>query len=128
MKRFAYWRDGLFLASCAGYALNRWGLKPLLATPFLHSYFNDLLLIPCALPPLLWLHRKLGLRLHDLPPTPAEILGHLGLWSVICELLGPHIYSRATGDWHDVLAYATGAVLAALWWHRQRPGLRLCSA
>src|SRR5439155_1017652 len=41
-------------------AAHRWGLKPRLHSLFLHGYFNALFLIPCALPPILWLHRRFG--------------------------------------------------------------------
>ncbi len=49
MSRFGYLRDPLFLIAVAGYVLNRWLLKPLVPSPFLHGHFNDLLLIPAAL-------------------------------------------------------------------------------
>jgi hypothetical protein len=125
VRVFAYWRDRLFVFCCALYALNRWGLKPKLGSEFLHGQFNDLLLIPCALPPVLWLQRKMGLRAHDAPPTPGEILAHLIVWSVLFEFVGPHIM-RVTGDMLDVLAYAVGAAFAGLWWNRMAMSKR-CS-
>jgi len=115
VKPFRYWRDPLFLAGCAGYALNRWLVKPHMHSPFLHGQFNDLLLIPCALPLVLWLQRRLGLRKHDASPTPGEIAFHLVIWSVLFEVIGPHIM-RVTGDPLDVLAYVIGGVLAGIWW------------
>jgi hypothetical protein len=36
MSRFGYLRDPLLLVAGAGYVLNRWLLKPLLPSPFLH--------------------------------------------------------------------------------------------
>jgi len=86
---------------------------------FLHSHFDDLLLIPCALPLFLFVQRKLNWRQHDLPPTAGEILGHLLIWSVLFEWIGPKLM-RTVGDFRDVLAYIAGAILAALWWHRDR--------
>ena len=118
MPRFTYLRDPAFLAGCALYALNRWVFKPLCPGPFLHGYFNDLWLIPCALPAVLWVHRQLGLRSHDAMPRPAEIALHLVTWSVICEAIGPALVRGACGDPWDVAAYAAGAVLAGLWWNR----------
>lgn len=120
MIRFRYWTNAPFVAACMAYALNRWLLKPRLALPFLHNHFDDLVLIPCALPPLLWLHRKLGMRAHDDQPTLAEITGHLVFWSFFMEILGPHLVKRAVGDPLDMLAYAVGAMMAGLWWHRHR--------
>ena len=91
MNSFGYLRDILFLVSCSLYALNRWGIKPRVYSAFFHDHFNDLLLMPCALPPLLWLQRRVGLRLHDLSPTPGEIALYLAVWSVLFEVIGPHI-------------------------------------
>ena len=116
MKRFGYWRDPLFVVGCALYGLNRWVLKPHVHSDFLHGQFNDILLIPCALPLVLWLQRQLGLRHHDLPPTLREIAFHLAVWSALFEVVGPH-FLRVTGDPLDVLAYAIGGAVAGIWWH-----------
>ncbi len=117
MRRFAYLADPLFLASCAMYAANRWLIKPHVHSGFFHNWFNDLLLIPCALPVLLFAHRRFGLRDHDRPPTALEITGHVIGWSVLFEVIGPHIM-RTTGDPLDAVAYAVGGLAAFCWWHR----------
>lgn len=116
MAPFRYLRDPLFLLGCAAYALNRWLVKPHLHHGFFHSYFDDIWLIPCALPPVLWLHRRLGLRKHDRPPLISEILVHLVFWSALFEWIGPRFVAHTTGDPRDVIAYAAGAVLAGFWW------------
>ena len=116
MKPYRFWRDPLFIACGALYIVNRWLAKPHVHSPFLRGHFNDLLLIPCALPPVLWLQSHLGLRKHDAPPTPGEIVFHLIVWSVLFEVIGPHIM-RVTGDPLDVMAYAAGGVVAGVWWH-----------
>jgi hypothetical protein len=89
MNRFGYWRDPLFLAAVSGYGLNRWLIKPLGPPPFRHGYWADLLMIPAALPLVLWLQRLSGLRPHDQSPSGSEIALHLAGWSVICEFVGP---------------------------------------
>jgi len=119
MKRFGYLRDRLFLGACSLYALNRWVLKPRLHSPFLHNHFNDLLLIPCALPVLLLLQRALKLRDHDLPPTPAEIALYLVVWSILFELVGPHLIPWTVGDPLDVLAYIAGGIVGGFWWNSE---------
>lgn len=119
MKPFGYARDPLCLLAIALYALNRWALKPHLSSGFMHDHFNDLLLIPAALPLVLWVQRKLNWRLHDAPPRWTEIVLHLGIWGVICEVAGPRIAAHATGDWRDLVAYTVGAALAGLWWQRR---------
>lgn len=120
MPRFRYLLDPLCLLGCAAYTLNRWVLKPHLPPGVFHSHFNDLWLIPCALPPILWLHRQLGLRQLDLAPRVSEIALHLIFWAALCEWIGPRFVAHATGDPLDVLAYALGALTSGLWWHRER--------
>ena len=117
MKRFRYALDPVCLAACALYALNRWGIKPHTHVAFFRFWFNDLLLIPCALPPLLQLHRWMKLRPHDRSPTAPEVFGHLFFWSLLFEVAGPHLMRGVTGDWRDAVAYAVGAVAAFGCWH-----------
>ncbi|EEF62220.1 hypothetical protein [Pedosphaera parvula] len=119
MKRFNYLLDPLFLICCGLYVVNRWVIKPHVHAAFFHNWFNDGLLIPCALPPLLLLHKLCGLRNHDAFPTTGEIAAHLVGWSVLFEWIGPRIM-RTTGDPWDVVAYAVGAVLAFVWWRFDR--------
>lgn len=118
MMRFRYLGDGLFQVAFILYALNRWVLKPQVSDGFLHSHFNDLLLLPCALPVMLLVHRKLSLRTDDGPPTAGEIALHLAIWSILFELIGPRWMSHATGDPRDIVAYFIGALIAGLWWNR----------
>jgi hypothetical protein len=117
VNRFRYLRDPLFLCCAAAYTLNRFLLKPHLSAPFLHNWFNDALLIPCALPPLLLIHRWLGLRKHDTAPSALEVAAHVIGWSALFELIGPHIMRGTTGDPWDVVAYCAGAVAALVCWH-----------
>jgi hypothetical protein len=116
---FRYLRDPLFLLSVALYAANRWWWQPEFGGFFLNGYFNDLLLIPAALPPILWLHARLGWRSHHAPPSFIEITSHLSLWTLIAELFGPHLKATSVADWADVAAYTAGALLAFLIWRQQ---------
>src|SRR5918997_499116 len=117
---FRYLRDRLFLTSVALYALNRWVVKPSLPAGevFFSGYFNDLLVIPCALPPLLLLHRRLRLRHTDAPPTASEVAVHLAVWSVFFEVLAPALVRAARSDAWDVVAYCAGGLLSWLVWNR----------
>ena len=125
MRRFRYCLDPVFLAGGLLYALNRLCLAPRwgAAAPFLTNYFGDMLLIPCALPVLLWLQRLVRLRTHDLSPTPGEIGGTLALWAVLFEVVFPHFAGRGVEDPLDLLAYASGALLASFAWalHYRHP-------
>jgi hypothetical protein len=118
VKKFGYVRDPLCALACGGYAFNRWLLRPLgwAAGPFMRGHFNDLLLIPAALPLLLWLQRRLGVRATDQPPSWREIGLHFAVWSIAAEMLAPRFMPHATGDWIDVAAYAAGAVVSGCVW------------
>ena len=118
MKSFRYLLDPLCLAGCLAYTLNRWVLKPHTDSLFLHSYFNDLWLIPCALPSLLWIQRSLRLRSHDHYPSRLEILTTLTVWSVLFEIIGPR-WMPTVGDPLDIAAYSVGALVSWIYWSRQ---------
>ncbi len=121
-RRFLYWRDPLCIATWAGYWLNRELIKPLTLhhDVFFHGYFNDLICVPCFLPLALFVSRKIGLRRHDAPPTPFELITYWAVWSIFFEVIGPRlpsIYPNTVADPWDVLAYAVGtAVGAVVWW------------
>jgi hypothetical protein len=120
LNPFQYLTDPLFLLACTVYACNRWALKPYVHSAFLHNHFNDCLLIPCALPPLLLMQRWLRLRQHDLPPTAGEIGLYLLVWSILFEVIGPWIVPWTVADPWDVVAYVAGGILAGLWWHKEQ--------
>lgn len=117
---FRYLRDKIFLTSVALYAMNRWVVKPRLAPDevFLRGYFNDLLVIPCALPPLLLLHRLIGVRKTDAPPTGGEVAMHLLIWSLFFEIVAPLVVASARADAWDVAAYCAGGLVFWAIWNR----------
>jgi hypothetical protein len=80
VRRFGYVFDPLFLVCCALYAVNRWLIKPHCHIVFFHSWFNDILLIPCALPPLLLV--RLGFVLRQRHLFEWGLL-HADLWVLI---------------------------------------------
>jgi SAM-dependent methyltransferase len=116
VTRFRYALDPLCVLACGLYAVNRWVIRPHFHATFWHSYSTDYLLIPAALPLILWIYRQLGLRLHDERPSWSEIGLHFAVWSVAAEAVAPHLFKSATGDWWDVFAYAVGAAVAGTWW------------
>jgi hypothetical protein len=116
VKRFRYAADPLCLVACGLYVLNRFWLRQHVGGTFLQGYFNDLLLIPAALPLVLWVQRRLRWRTEDQRPRWGEIGLHLLVWSLTAEAIAPHLFRHATGDWRDVIAYTTGAVFAGCWW------------
>jgi ubiquinone/menaquinone biosynthesis C-methylase UbiE len=115
VKRFGYVFDPLFLLCCALYAANRWLVKPHCDIAFFHNWFDDILLIPCALPPLLLAHRWLGLRGTDRPPSAGEVAAHVAGWSILFEVIGPYIMPTVGDPW-DAVSYACGGAAAFFCW------------
>ena len=117
MRRFRYGLDRCCVVSCSAYVANRWIVPSALKGTFLRDYFSDVLLIPSALPLVLWLHRRFGWRPDDSPPRWREILLHVAVWSMAAEGVAPHLFARATGDPWDVVAYAGGALASGVIWN-----------
>jgi hypothetical protein len=117
LKSFVFYRDAAFWVGLGSYGVNRWFLRPHVASPFLRGYANDLWLIPCALPLVLWVHDQMGWRQSG-PPTTSEVISHLVGWSVLLEWAGPTVRRASTGDPWDVACYSVGAILALVWWRR----------
>jgi hypothetical protein len=125
--RFHYLRDPLFLVCVGAYFVNRWVLKRIWDGGFLHEHFNDLICIPFWVPIMLWMQRTVGMRPRDDVPHAHEVVIPLLLWSWVFEFLLPanSYFSRwCTRDYLDIVYYALGALLAALfwtWWYASRP-------
>jgi hypothetical protein len=129
MRRFGYLHDRLFWVSLVTYGFNRLIVRPHLGHffqahlhwvwPFLHSHLDDLLLMPAALPVVLWIQRLAGLRKNDRPPGGGEIFLHLAVWSVMCKVVGPLFLNVGVADPWDVLFFTLGSLGAGLWWNRR---------
>jgi cell shape-determining protein MreD len=127
--RFRYFRDPLFLACSFLYVTNRLFIKPRMPNHevFFRGHLNDLLLIPCLLPPLLFLHQRLSWRRQFEPPTAPEIILHLVIWSLLLEYVGPRFYLRATSDPLDVISYVVGGFVSWVIWNRNHPRFDILS-
>lgn len=117
---FAYFADKTFLSACSLYAANRFWGKPLLgdSVHFLRNHLDDCLLIPVALPPLLYVFRKLDLRRDDSPPGFREVAEWTILWSFAFEWAFPCFLQKGVADLWDVLGYAVGGFVSWLLWRR----------
>lgn len=104
---------------CLLYASNRWWWKPISDVAFLHDHFNDLLLVPCALPVTLALESLCGVRRWPQTPTAGAIAAYTIGWSVVCEGLSPAVSDVSTRDAWDVVAYMAGGTASALWYRRR---------
>ena len=117
VRTYAFYEDAAFWVGSAAYGLNRWMVRPHVNSAFLRGHANDLWLIPCALPLVVWVHDRMGWRKAG-PPTAGEVVAHLIGWSLLLEWVGPLVRRASTGDPWDVVCYAIGAIAAWLWWHR----------
>ena len=117
--RFRYLRDPLFLACVVIYFVNRFVLKRVWETGFVHEHLNDLICIPFWVPIMLWIERRVGLRRDDGPPEAIEIIIPLVVWSWVFEIVLPRteLFGRyCVADHRDVFYYAAGALGAAVFW------------
>ncbi|MFZ4597242.1 MAG: hypothetical protein ACOYNN_01225 [Terrimicrobiaceae bacterium] len=117
LRPFRYAWEPLCLVALGAYAANRWVFHP----TFLQGWFNDILLLPAALPIFLWMERKIGLRKTDVPPRGREIAFYFVAWSVAAEIIAPRFFSRSTADPLDVVWYAVGAVVCYVVWATSAP-------
>ncbi len=115
---FGYWRDPLFLACLATYAVNRLLIKPNLHhySPLFHGHLDDTLTVPVALPLYLYVYRLIGLRPDDEPPRWWEVALHVAVWDVFFEWFGPHYLHHGAGDPLDNFSIAGGGFVAWLIW------------
>ena len=127
---FGYLKDPLFILCFSAYWMNRYIESVDLSTGILRSYLNDLICLPFWIPIMLWAHRRLGLRRHDEAPHVHEIVIPLVLWSLIFEVILPTTRTwsgLAVADPVDVLCYAIGALVAALFWAWWYPDASIAS-
>lgn len=119
--KFRYLTDPLFLVTVVIYLLNRFIFEPYIPCSFFSSYVNDLICIPFCVPIMLWGMRITRARRHDLPPTLAEIMIPLLVWSIAFELIFPNVgplVGRAIADPNDILCYAICAWFSLAFWQR----------
>lgn len=119
MKPYGYLRDPLFVFCVILYFLNRLVAKPYLPNTFSQSYLNDVICIPFWVPIMLFVMRRIGWRRDDRPPASYEILIPLLIWSYVFESVAPYserFRGLAFGDPTDIMCYASGALVAAVFW------------
>ena len=117
--RFCYLKDPLFVFCVILYFANRWVFKPYFPNSFSRDHLNDVICIPFWIPIMLFIMKKVRFRRDDGPPTAAEILIPLLMWSWVFEAYLPFtVYFKhlATSDYLDILSYTVGAFLAAVFW------------
>ncbi len=118
MLNYCFWKDKLFLISSLIYFFNTYYLKHLIKVDFFQNYLNDILLIPCALPPLIYLYVKLKLRNQKSFPTTLEVFSFFIFSSFVFECLGPKYLNKGVADYFDILAYAIGGIISNYFWNK----------
>jgi hypothetical protein len=116
---FGYVRDPLFIACVAIYLVNRFVLKQIWSSGFVHEHLNDLICVPFWVPIMLSVQRWLRLRPTDGIPTAGELIIPLVMWSWVFEIVLPA--TDIFGDWCvadylDIVCYAVGTLAAAIFW------------
>lgn len=115
---FLFLRDPLFLLCLATYFVNRFVLKKIWNAGFVHEHLNDLICIPFWVPIMLYMQHRLRLRDNGSPRT-AELIIPLILWSWVFEIVLPQtslLGEHCVADHLDIIYYALGTLLAALFW------------
>lgn len=79
--------------------------------PYVHSYLDDVLVMPIILTLILVERRRLFLWGKDFSFSAIETIGLVISFSLIFEFLFPYISIKFTFDWWDFLAYAFGGVI-----------------
>lgn len=118
---FRYLRDPVFLVALSIYLINKFALKPYTHNWFVHGYVVDIICMPFWIPIMIFTMRKVGLRSHDDPPHPHEILIPLVVWSWAFEVYLPDtsaLRGITIADNMDVLSYTCGALVAVMIWRR----------
>ncbi len=113
----AFFRDPMWMVAMACYASHRCWQWYFPGAGWMDSYWNDFLMLPCALPLILWLYGLLGLRDDSIKPLGIEILGHGILWGLMAEMVGPLVFDHSVGDPWDLVAYAAGGLVLYLRWN-----------
>lgn len=117
--RYKFLLDPIFLISILLYSINK---SLLIFTSYLNKislltgYFNDLLLIPCVLPLLIFIINKLGFRSYKYSPQTSEVIITISIVVIICEFIGPFILIKGTYDLVDILAYSLGGLISLILW------------
>ena len=101
----------VFTVCSGGYMLNRCVLKALFpANVFLQGYLNDMLLMPCAVPVILFIRGALREREPDAGLCLAEVLAYWALFACAFEYIAPKLIPWAVADPIDAVAYLAGGM------------------
>jgi hypothetical protein len=120
-RRFRYLADPIFIACLIIYPINRFFLKPHhIGGWFTHGYLNDVICLPMFVPIILYIQHLIGVRPHYRFPRVWEIAIAWGAFAIVFQAITPRfpkVFITAGDPW-DMLAYASGGVVAWIIWGR----------
>lgn len=83
--------------------------------PFLYSYLDDLVAIPCTLGITLAIQRVFVFRSYAYNLKPWHVIYTVVFFSLYFEGYLPEVSSKHTRDFWDILCYALGGIAFYLW-------------
>lgn len=115
---FTYLTDPIFILCLFLYLINKFLIIQFHnLNIFFLCYYNDILLIPCCLPPLLFVMYKIELRRNHFPPTVIEVIVPLVIWTLSFEIIAPFYFKKGTSDIGDAIAYWLGGFFCWFVWN-----------
>ena len=104
----------ILIISLISYLLNRLCLSHgVYSHNLFKSYLGDFLALPIFIPVAATIQSVFGQRRNQAAPCLTEILIYWVVFSLFFEIVAPQLWSHATGDSIDVIAYLLGGV--CLW-------------
>jgi len=119
ISMYRFYKDTLFISAVIIYSVNRFLYRYCsFSFSFTRNYLSDVLLIPCTLPPILFLIGKAGYRSKDKPANFIEIFICLFIWSISFEVIAP-LLTYGISDYRDIICYWIGGIISGFIWQRQ---------
>jgi hypothetical protein len=112
MKKGKNVRHPVFIMSCIlflGHQLIQKGFG--IDIPFIHSYLDDLLVMPIILTLILVERRRFFGWGENFTFSALETVGLVLGFSLLFELAFPYLSSKFTFDWYDFIAYGLGGII-----------------
>jgi hypothetical protein len=117
-KAYKYYRDPVFVISIISYSINKLLLisHRSFESSFMKNYFNDIFVVPCLLPILIYCIARMKLRNKYSGPLLIEIFLFVSVISLTCEILGPFFLNKGVYDPNDIIAYLLGGMISWFIW------------
>jgi hypothetical protein len=117
-KEYKYYGDPVFVVSIICYSINKLLLisHRSFESSFMNNYFNDIFVVPCLLPILIYCIARMKLRNKYSGPLIIEIFLFVSVISLMCEIFGPYFLGKGVYDPIDIFAYLLGGMISWFIW------------